>query len=389
MSRWEGFEDLFTIANGVRSGIQDVSDLVEDIATFDAHGIATNSRKVMGDVGDVLTGLEGLGGSIGQIPGRYAESAFGKMSDSKILAAAQLGIDAMKATTGSGTPQDGTPLRESSTRLEQAVETLIDAAPKEDRWDGTASGVYKATNASHRRLTSGVQVADSAIAAIIDTQAGQVSRTRQTLSDTSQFLYDYGLATAWMNFVPGGAAAKAVGDLATATAALAAAGVTMEILTKNVFENALRLRDQLEHYSAAKGDTAGANAHCDDPFPVPDGLPAPSPSTPIPGGSSEIPPTRLDPGTPYTPPRPIVPPQYGPPAVPMVAGPSPSTSTSPVPPPRLSAKTPSTAVPAGAAGMQGAAQGSGVSQRAPVGPGPDVAGRGRGPSPGNQERISE
>ncbi|MEH3131367.1 MAG: EspA/EspE family type VII secretion system effector [Mycolicibacterium neoaurum] len=385
MGRWEGFEDLFTIANGVRSGVQDVTGLVGDIATFDAHGIATNGRKVMGDIGDVLTGLEGLGGSVGQIPARYADSVLGKMSDSKILAAAQLGIEAMQATTGSGTPQDGTPLRESSTRLEQAVETLIDAAPKEDRWDGTASGVYKATNASHRRLTSGVQVADSAIAAIIDTQAGQVARTRQTLSDTSQFLYDYGLATAWMNFVPGGAAAKAVGDLATATAALATAGVTMEILTKNVFENALRLRGQLEHYSAAKGDTAGANAHCDDPFPVPDELPAPSPSTPIPGGNSEIPPTRMDPGTPYTPPQPIIPPQYGPPAVPMATGPSLSTTTSPGPPPRPAAPTPSTAAPAGAPAMQGAAQGTIASQRAPVAHGTDVSRH----SPGNQDRISE
>jgi len=78
------------------------------------------------------------------------------IAESKILAAAQMAIDGMKATTGSGPPHD-------------------------DRWDGTASQVYKTLNASHRRVTSEVQVGNQGVAGILDIEAGQVSRTRQAL----------------------------------------------------------------------------------------------------------------------------------------------------------------------------------------------------------------
>ena len=88
--------------------------------------------------------------------------------------------------------------------MEEAVDVLIDATPAPDRWDGTASTIYDETNDSHRRLTSKVQVADDEIHKILSTEADQVVRTRKTLDDTSQWLYDFALSTSWMNFVPGG-----------------------------------------------------------------------------------------------------------------------------------------------------------------------------------------
>jgi hypothetical protein len=246
-------EDLFNLGNGIRSGIQDVPSLVGNVLTGDVHGAVTDGRKVVGDVGDVLEGVGDLGASLGKVSAGYTKTA-GKLADSPILAAAQLAIEAQKATTGSGHPEDGNGYRESAKRLEECVNELIRAEPHEDRWDGAASAEYAKTNESHRKATSKVQDADQNIASILSIEAGQVSRTRQTLAETSQNLYDYGLATAWMNFVPGANVAKMAADTAAAAAALATTDATMLILAKNSVENALRVREWIDKYSDAAAD---------------------------------------------------------------------------------------------------------------------------------------
>lgn len=133
------FPDPFKVINGVRSGIKDAGHLVHDVATGNVHGAVTNTRSLFGDVGDVLQGLDGLGVSLGPVPAAYAKSPFGKLSDSEVLSAAQLVIEGERALTGSGAPEDGNAYRESAKRLEETVETLIDASPHEDRWDGGPS----------------------------------------------------------------------------------------------------------------------------------------------------------------------------------------------------------------------------------------------------------
>jgi len=301
---------VFAVPRGLYFGALDGVALAEDVVTLDGHGVATNGRKLLGDAGDVLQGLSSLGGFTGTVPGLYTGSAFGKLSDSPILSAAQLAIYAERATTGFDDPVDGTGYRESADRLESAVdEELIYTNAAEDRWDGAAATAYNATNKSHKDLVSKVQVADDALAGILDTEAGQVSRTRQTLDETSQTLYDYGLATAWMNAVPGLNVAKQVADAAAAAAALATTNTTMMVLVKNAAENALRVKEYIGHYEDAAKDTSGDGGVCGT-FVDPQ---IDTADTTRPG--------RLDPNAEFTPPEPLEPPVWGPPATPYGSDP--------------------------------------------------------------------
>lgn len=255
-------ENLFNVGNGIRSYVQDAPKFVGDVLTGDLHGATTDGRKIIGDVGDVLNGAEGigkdLGVSMGVVPSEYAGTV-GKLADSPILSAAQLAIEYQKALTGSGKPEDGNGYRESANRLAEAVETLSHADPAGDRWNGQASENYAGTNSTHRGYTSDVQTADEEIGNILSTEADQVSRTRKTLDETSQNLYDYGLATAWMNFVPGLNAAKVAADTAAAAAALATTDATMWILVKNSVENAARIQQHIDLYNGAADDKSGAD----------------------------------------------------------------------------------------------------------------------------------
>jgi hypothetical protein len=295
-------EDLFNVGNGIRSGIEDVPSFVGNVLTGDVHGTVTDGRKLIGDVGDVLNGVSDLGATMSTVSSRYA-GTIGKFADSQILAAAQLAIEGEKATTGSGDPEEGNGYRESATRLDEAVETLIDATPAPDRWNGKASATYTDTNNAHRTQTSNVQVADHAIGAILSIEAGQVSRTRQTLDEASQDLYDYGLATAWMNYLPPLRAAKMAADSAAAAAALATTNTTMAILVKNSAENAARIRQHISKYEGAAKDTSGTGGACGTFV---------EQNVDIAEGTR---PERLDPSGKYEVPKPLDP-HDGPPAIP-------------------------------------------------------------------------
>jgi hypothetical protein len=219
----------------------------------------------------------------------------------------------MKATTGSGDPYTGDQFRDSSKRLDDVVWTLIHAEPQKDQWDGTASQVYNATNASHRRLASDVRAADEEIAGHLDTEAGQVHRTRQTLNDASDWLTRYDLATAVMNLTPPTAALKFAMDCAAAAGALDTAGVTMAVLVKNSLENADRIGKASERYGGAAKDTSGTPLDAcgaGEVFPVPDkgeaSLPGGDPgATPLPDSKDgTVQPKRSMPDEPYTVPDP-------------------------------------------------------------------------------------
>jgi hypothetical protein len=296
------FDDLFNVGNGIRSGIEDVPSLIGNVLTGDFHGVVTDGREIIGDVGDVLTGVEGLGVSLGQVPERYMGTV-GKLADSWILQAAQLAIEAEKATTGSGAPEEGNGYQESAVRLEGAVESLIDANPHGDRWDGEASTAYSIANIKHREFTSRVQVADEKIAEVLSIEAGQVSRTRQTLDEASQYLYDYGLATAWMNFIPTLAMAKQAADATAAGAALASTNGAMLTLVKNSVENAQRIRQSAGLYEGAAEHTSGVD-------------PGECGTFVEPGVDKANLPSRLQPDAKYEIPGPEEPFEHGPPTTP-------------------------------------------------------------------------
>lgn len=315
-----GLPNPADIANGATNGVNDARAFMGDVVEGDFHGALTNGRKLIGDAQDIVGGL----GSLGVFPNGAGPimDAVLKLADSRILAAAQMTIAAMKATTGNGQPDDGGGFRGSAQRLTTAVETLIDAEPHFDRWDGTASQVYNAVNASHRRLTSDTQAADSNIAAVIQTEGEQILRTRGHLDEISQFLYDYGLATAVANYSGPGKAAQLIADMTVAGLAVQSANVTMAILTKNVIENAARVKQHAGIYADAQDDTSGEVNAC-DPFAIPTNeLPRPDDSTKLPTpkevGTVDQP-KRTLPETPFTMPEPEEPIEFGPPAVPQPA----------------------------------------------------------------------
>ncbi|WP_206743112.1 EspA/EspE family type VII secretion system effector [Mycolicibacterium obuense] len=328
------FEDLFQIGDGLRSGVTDAPSFVINLLQGDVHGATTDGRNLIGDVVGILDGVEGLGVSLGEVPKRYLRSA-AKLADSKILAAAQLAIEGQKALTGSGDPEEGNGYRDSARRLEDTVETLIDAAPKGDRWDGAAAEEYGRANTVHRKQASNTSVADKAIGEVIAREAGQVRRTRQTLDEASQTLYDFGLATSWMMFVPPLIPAKLEADIAAATAAL---GVTTKAISELAIDsvaNAQRIMETLQDYAAvvSKETVGDASPDCnatlvsqqDDRMRLP---------------------TRIADGDNYTVPEPEVP-DTGPPAIPY------SNQSGGVPAPLLGisgSKPPGPSSPASSAG---------------------------------------
>ena len=317
-------EAPFKVGMGTINGAKDTANLVKDLHDGHWGRALIDGQKVIRDVTDVMEGLETLGADVANVPfGMKAVSKL-QIAESSIISAAQLVINGMKWTTGSGTPYDGTEFRTSSERLKDTTRTINSADPHEDRWDGTAAQIYHAVNASHRRVTFDMLCADAAVAYVLDIEAGQVSRTRDTLDDQLSWLKAYDLATIAMNAHPLSRALKVLLDLAAASTATMIAGTTMEILLKNSYENARSLKSQLSVYELAGKDTSGNPETCDgEVFTIPDDehqLADPAPDvidTRLPDPSAgTTPPSRSNPDTKYTVPSPEDPPEYGPPATP-------------------------------------------------------------------------
>ncbi|MGV0811686.1 EspA/EspE family type VII secretion system effector [Mycolicibacterium boenickei] len=303
--------ELFKVVNGIRSGVSDVPSLVTNILELDIHGVATDSRKVIGDVGDVLTGAAGLGIEMGSAPIKYM-GTLGKWADSPVLSGAQLVIEAQKKLTGSGDIEAGGEYSASAINLEQAALTLIRAELDKSGWDGQAAEKYDETSQAHRRLVSRVSVADSNIGKVLKEEAEQVRQTREVLDSNSQWLYDYGLASRAFLAIPGANVAKILlADTVAATAAVGTTTARMLMMTNSSFEHASYIREMSDHYEKAKEDTSGNGGGC-GPFVDPtddrkDNLP-----------------TRAKDGSPYTPRNQV--PVYGPPATPLpVESQAPST----------------------------------------------------------------
>ncbi|WP_163888245.1 EspA/EspE family type VII secretion system effector [Mycolicibacterium hippocampi] len=191
------------------------------------------------------------------------------LAASPILAAAQLTIHGMKATTGSGEPQDGEAFKKSADLYEEAGNLLIDAAPVEDRWNGTAATAYDDKNDDHRHLTLEVAAADQEMRQALSRLAAEVKATRTDLQDAIDFLSDYDTSTAWMNFVPGGAAVKAASDTAVASTQLAVAQASIVKLVAESTVVAHSMSAPLNRYTeAAKQDLLDPNGEfaCGEPF---------------------------------------------------------------------------------------------------------------------------
>lgn len=227
------------------------------------------------------------------------------LASSPILAAAQVTIQGMKATTGSGEPQAGEAFEKSADLYEEAGNLLIDAAVKEDQWDGTAANAYGEINAEHRRKTMDVAAADWEVWKSLGRLAAQVNATRKDLQDAIDFLSDYDTTTSWMNAIPGGAAVKAAADLGVAATQLGFAEFSIARLVAESALVANEMRTPQGRYESAAGQKEidpRAEFPCGEPF-----------------GDERTNgqlPTRTDSTTPYVPPKIDGPPVLYPPATP-------------------------------------------------------------------------
>lgn len=340
-----------SVVSGVVNGVSDARSLAKDISDGNWGNAFKDGYKLSGDLSDIAEGLSGLGFSTGPIPTSVSSQKNLIPAESKILWAAQQAIDGMKKTTGSGQPAGGDEFRSSSERLENVKLTLIDAEPHTDRWDGTASQIYTAVNASHRRVASLLQTADKGVADVLETEAGQVTRTRETLDDQIQWLKSYDLATCWMEATGPGRIAKMALDATASAGALAIAGGALGILVKNSIENASRIREHLHDYATAAGDTSGnPDGGCevftlpdkDHELAIPDNVATPLPAP----NSGTTPPSRSKTAETYTVPSPEEPIEYGPPATPYGApGPAVPTPAAPIPPAAATTTAPATLKP--------------------------------------------
>lgn len=200
---------------------------------------------------------------------RTLAPAVTNLAGSPILAAAQLTIQGMKATTGSGEPEDGEAFEKSADLYEDAGNLLIDAAPVEDRWEGVAAMTYGNKNDEHRRLTLEVAEAEKKMRQTLSRLAAQVRSTRDDLQEAIDFLSDYDTSTSWMNFIPGGAAVKAASDAGVAATQLGVAQASIAKLVAESVSVAQIMRACLDSYTNAAGQKmldAKDEFPCGEPF---------------------------------------------------------------------------------------------------------------------------
>ena len=230
--------------------------------------------SLLGEALDVLRRYGDVVGVNWDKPPSLLDKAANTLIDvagSPILAGAQVVINGMKATTGSGEPEAGEAFEKSAELYDEAGELLIDAAVKSDRWDGTAAEAYDARNKDHRHLTIEVAGAEQNMRRYLSDLAAQVTETRTNLDERVKFLSDYDTATSWMNAIPGGAAVKAAADLGVAATQLELARMTMAKLVAESVLTANRIRDQVGTYESAAtevliGDDDKVVLPCGEPF---------------------------------------------------------------------------------------------------------------------------
>jgi hypothetical protein len=236
-------------------------------------------------------------GAPGPLDKSGAASELFSFASSPILAGAQVVIQGMKLTTGSGEPQTGEAFETSAKLYDDAANVLIQTEVQDPaQWDGTAATAYEQKDRTHRHQTFEVAEAETNMRKHLSELGGQVKDTRQTLDDRFNFLSDYDTVTSWMNAIPGGAAVKAAADMAVASTQIEWANVSMAKLLATSVLNASRIRDEVETYANTAAQELFGNVPCGEPF-----------------GDERTAgtlPTRVDPNAPYQPPY-----QAGPPVL--------------------------------------------------------------------------
>lgn len=240
-----------------------VTDVVGDVV--DAAGDVVDDAKKFLDnfgLGSISKGIDPT-----DILGPTMQAAGLGYATSPPLLLGQVQIDAMKLTMGFGPPDTADDVETSASNLDEAGNMLVDADPKADRWDGSASEAYKGANSRHRHQTLELAEADNRLHKEIQAHAEDVAKARRLLQDKWDFLSDYDTATSWMSKIPGLAQAKLIADLAVAAEQTTEARITTGELTWNSFDRASRVKALLDKYrGAAEHQLPTDFGQCGDPF---------------------------------------------------------------------------------------------------------------------------
>src|SRR5690349_12562173 len=118
--------------------------------------------------------------------GKVADGAHGQVGAPDILGAGQRVIAGMRSTTGHGRPDAGEAFARGARGFFGAVRTVDGAYPRE--WDGAAAQSYTEVTRRLATATEALAVLDHHVHTVIDREATQIIRRRETLDDQADHL---------------------------------------------------------------------------------------------------------------------------------------------------------------------------------------------------------
>lgn len=254
--------------------------------------------------------------------GKVGDGSCGALGATDVLGAGQRVIAEMRSTTGHGRPDAGEAFAHGATGFLAAVQSIADAYPREE-WEGSGARSYAAATRRLAGATEALAVLDQDVHTVIDREANQIIRRRETLDDQALQLSSLRRVTGSLATIPGvGTAMTSSIELAAVVAAVGVCGTELHHLAAETADNAHLLRRIAEDYASIvdatepvdedapaedlPADDAAGGAPADEPTDSHPVLEAPSPApvtppapsmcpAPAPTTAAEQPPMQGDP----------------------------------------------------------------------------------------------
>ncbi|MCG7594156.1 EspA/EspE family type VII secretion system effector [Mycobacterium sp. PSTR-4-N] len=225
-------------------------------------------------------------------PGKFTDGACGAVAVTDILGAGQRVIAGMRSTTGHGRPDAGESFQYGATGFLAAARTVECAYPR-DEWEGGAAQSYTVATRRLAGAAEALAVLDRDVHTVIDREATQIIRRRETLDDHAHQLSSLRRVTGSLAAIPGvGPAMKSSIELAAVTAAVGVCSTELGDLAAETADNASRLRRIAGEYEALVGEAgpidspdseaASIDTESTDLPAAPDDLPEPGSGTSAP-----------------------------------------------------------------------------------------------------------
>ena len=186
-----------------------------------------------------VAGGEALGAA------RFAEAAA-----TPIIAAALVSMMGMSNSCGFGSPNDGQQFSSGADGFKKAADSL-NGTKHPDSWQGSASDSYGSRNEEHQRRVVAMAEADEMVKKALADEAGQVTRTRDTL-DHMQTILGLSIPVALAAYAtppPAGEALSMAIQVGAVAGTLPLAIQGMEALVSNASRNSATIEQAAQRYS--------------------------------------------------------------------------------------------------------------------------------------------